>query len=193
MSSQSTPHGSKLDSAGLLILGMESLKPGDMMPVSKAAVDAAGSLHDAADRQRYGTALTCAVLYPIVVELVVKHLWEHEHAKTAPFNHNVHSLFVQLSGPTRRDVEALYDECCRAYKSAIDAGQQEHGPGVVAVNMGQPRRSFAVERRSRQEPQVRVDTTRRKRTDRDFLEFHPCMGCTRYVSELRHRTDALGS
>ena len=135
MSSQSTPHGSKLDSAGLLILGMESLKPGDMMPVSKAAVDAADSLHDAVDRQRYGTALTCAVLYPIVVELVVKHIWEQEHAKTAAFNHNVHSLFVQLSGETRRDVEALYDECCRAYKSAIDAGQQEHGPGVVAVDM----------------------------------------------------------
>ena len=135
MSSQSTPHGSKLDSASLLILGMENLRPGDMMPVSKAAVEAADTLRDAVDRQRYGTALTCAVLYPIVVELVVKHIWEQEHAKTAAYRHDVHSLFMQLSREIRRDVEALYDECCRAYKSAIDIGQQKHGAGVVAVNM----------------------------------------------------------
>ena len=83
MSRQNTRHGSKLDSASLLILGMESLRPGDMMPVSKAAVEAADTLRDAVDRQRYGTALTCAVLYPIVVELVVKHIWEQEHVRVA--------------------------------------------------------------------------------------------------------------
>ena len=51
MSRQNTRHGSKLDSASLLILGMESLRPGDMMPVSKAAVEAADTLRDAVDRQ----------------------------------------------------------------------------------------------------------------------------------------------
>lgn len=135
MSRQDTPHGSKLDSASLLILGMESLRPGDLMPVSKAAVEAADTPADAVDRQRYGTALTCAVIYPIVVELVVKHIWEQEQAKTAAHHHNVHSLFVQLSCETRREVEALYDECCRAYKSAIDVGQGQLGANVVAVDM----------------------------------------------------------
>ena len=135
MSSQNTPHGSKLDSASLLILGMECLRPGDLMPVSKAAVDAADTVNDAVDRQRYGTALTCAVLFPIVVELVVKHIWEQEHAKTAPYHHNVHSLFVQLRPETRCDVEALYDQCCSAYESAIDIGQQHRGAEVAAVDM----------------------------------------------------------
>ena len=60
-----------------------------MMPVSKAAVVAAGTLPDAVDRQRFATALTCAVLYAIVVELVVKHRWEQEHASTALYPHLV--------------------------------------------------------------------------------------------------------
>ena len=135
MSSQNAPHGSKLDSASLLILGMEGLRPGKLMPVSKAAVDAANTLPDAVDRQRFATALTCAVLYSIVVELVVKHIWEQEHARTAKFTHNVHRLFGELQSGTRRDMEALYDECCRAYKHAIDIGQQQHGAKVVAVDL----------------------------------------------------------
>ena len=93
-SNQNTPHGSKLDSAGLLILGMEGLRPGNLIPVSKAAVDAASTPNDAVDRQRYGTALTGVVLYAIVVELVLKHIWEQEQGKTAKFNHNVHSVLI---------------------------------------------------------------------------------------------------
>ena len=135
MSNQNTPHRSKLDSASLIILGMEGLRPGDLIPVSQAAVDAAGTLSDAADRQRFGIALTCAVLYPIVVELVVKHIWEQEHARVAKHNHDVHTLFLQLRLETRSDIEALYDRCCRAYKSAIDIGQKQHGAAAVAVNM----------------------------------------------------------
>ena len=135
MPSQHTPPGSKLDSASLLILGMEGLRPGGFTPVSKAAVDAADTVHDAVDRQRYGTAITCAVLYPIVVELVVKHIWEQKHGKKAKCRHNVHSLFKELWPDVRRDVEALYDQCCHAYKSAINKGQQQHGADVVAVNM----------------------------------------------------------
>ena len=137
MSGQNAVHGSKLDSASLLILGMEGLRPGKLMPVSQAAVDAADTPSDAVDRQRYGVALTCAVLYPIVVELVVKHIWEQEQAKTAPYHHNVHSLFAQLRPETQREVEALYDKCCSAYKSAIDAGQQQHGAEAVAVDMAE--------------------------------------------------------
>ena len=135
MSSQNTPNWSKLDSASLLILGMEGLRPDGLMPISKAAVDAASTLADALDRQRYGTALTCAALYPIVVELVLKHIWEQEQGKTAKYTHNLCSLFVELSQETRRNVEALYDHCCQAYRRAVDIGQQQHGDGVVAVDM----------------------------------------------------------
>ena len=135
MSSQNTLHGSKLDSACLLILGMESLRPSDLIPVSKAAVDAASTPDEALERQKYGMALTCAVIYPIVVELVLKHIWEQEQGKTAKRSHNVKSLFVQLRPKTRDDVEVLYDQCCQAYKSAIALGQQQYGAEIVAVDM----------------------------------------------------------
>jgi len=55
----------------------------------------------------------CAILYPIVVELVLKHIWEHEQGIIANFNHNVHSLFVQLRPETQFDVKIFYDQCCR--------------------------------------------------------------------------------
>lgn len=126
---------SKLESASLLILGMEGLKPGGLMPVSAAAVDAAGGIQDAADRQTFAMALTGTVLYPIVVELVLKHIWEEEQGKSAAYTHNVHDLFMQLRPETRRDVETLYDRCCRAYESAIGVGQQQQGAAAVAVEM----------------------------------------------------------
>ena len=59
------------------------------------------------EQQRVEMALICAVLYPIVVELVLKHIWEHEQGKTANFNHNVHSLFVPLRPETQFDVKFL--------------------------------------------------------------------------------------
>ncbi|MXY33004.1 MAG: hypothetical protein F4Y60_02735 [Boseongicola sp. SB0664_bin_43] len=135
MSNQNTPQGSKLDSASLLILGMESLRPGGMMQISSAAIEDADTLRDASDQQRIGTALTCAVLYAIVVELVVKYLWEQENGQTAAYNHNVQNLFEQLSEDIRHDVESLYERCCQAYKNAIDIGQQHLGAEVVAVEM----------------------------------------------------------
>ena len=75
---------------------MEGLRPSGLMPVSKAAIDATDTVNDAVDRQRYGTALTCALLYLIVIEFVVKHMWEQEHGKTADYHHNVQSLFSDL-------------------------------------------------------------------------------------------------
>ena len=129
------PYGSKLDSANLLILGMEGLRPGRVVPVSQAAVEDAGAVSDAVDQQRLGAALTCAVLYAIVVELVVKHIWEQQQGKTAKYRHDVHCLFQQLEPKTQRDVLALYDKCCRAYKKAIQTGKQQHGSETVAVEM----------------------------------------------------------
>ena len=46
------------------------------------------------------------VLYAIVVELVVKHVWEQELATTAEHTHNVHKLFKQLRPETRTEIEA---------------------------------------------------------------------------------------
>ena len=128
------PYGSKLDSANLLILGMEGLRPGRVVPVSQAAVEDAGAVSAAVDQQ-IGAALTCAVLYAIVVELVVKHLWEQKHAQIAEYRHDVYCLFQQLEPKTQRDVLALYDKCCRAYKKAIQTGKQQHGSETVAVDM----------------------------------------------------------
>ena len=129
------PPGSKLDSANLMILGMEGLRPGGLVPVSHAAIRDAGSVNAALDRQKIGAALTSAVLYAVVVELVVKHIWEQEHGKAAAHSHDVHRLFQALSSQTQRDVEALYNNCCVKYKAAVQAGQQQHGPGAVAVDM----------------------------------------------------------
>ena len=129
------PYGLKLDSANLLILGMEGLRPGRVVPVSQAAVEDAGAVSDADDQQRLGAALTCAVLYAIVVELVVKHIWEQKHAQIARYRHDVYRLFQDLEPKTQRDVLALYDKCCRAYKKAIQTGKQQHGSETVAVDM----------------------------------------------------------
>ncbi len=129
------PNGSKLYSANLLILGMEGLRIGRVVPVSQAAVEDAGAVSGAVDQQKRGAALTCAVLYAIVVELVVKHIWEQKHAQIAWYRHDVYSLFQDLEPKTKRDVLALYDKCCRAYKKAIQTGKQQHGSETVAVDM----------------------------------------------------------
>ena len=131
----SSLHKSKLDSASLLILGMEGLRPVGAVPVSPAAVRDAGSVNAAAERQVLGAALTSAVLYAVVVELVMKHIWEQEHRKTAAYHHDVHGLFQALRPQTQRDIEALYNDCCVKYEAAVQAGQQQHGPGAVAVDM----------------------------------------------------------
>ena len=128
-------HGSKFCAASLLILGMEGLRPGRLLPISQAAIRDAGSVNAALDRQRIGVTLTSAVLYAVVVELFVKHMWEQEHGKTAEHSHDVHRLFRALSSQTQRDVEALYNNCCVEYKASVQAGTQQHGSGAVAVDM----------------------------------------------------------
>ena len=128
-------YGSKLDSANLLILGMEGLLPDGRIPVSRSALRDAGTEKDAIDRQRLGASLTRVVLYPIVVELVLKHIWEQEHGTPAKHDHVVNGLFKQLSPDTRRHILSLYDECCLAYKDAIQVGKRQYGSDAVAVEM----------------------------------------------------------
>ena len=125
----------RLDTANTLILGIEALRPGGLIPVSKAAVDDAGTVNAALDQQRLGNALTCVVIYLTVIELIVKHLWEQEHGRTAAYRHIAHTLFGELPDDTRREIEVLYNECCRMYQDAIETGQEQHGAAVVAVDM----------------------------------------------------------
>ena len=128
-------YGSKLDSANLLILGMEGLLPDGAVPVSRSAIKDAGTEKDAVDRQIYGAAVTHVVLYAIVVELVVKHIWEQQQGKTAERHHDVHRLFKELNPDTQCHIESFYDECCVAYKNAIQVGRRQHGYDAVAVEL----------------------------------------------------------
>ena len=80
-------------------------------------------MHYIAAKGRDGAHLR-GPLPEIVVELVLKHIWEHEQGKTANFNHNLHSLFIQLRPETQCDVNSFYVQYCRQYKSAIDKGRQ---------------------------------------------------------------------
>ena len=128
-------YGSKLDSANLLILGMEGLLPDGAVPVSRSAIKDAGTEKDAVDRQIYGAAVTRVVLYAIVVELVVKHIWEQQQGKTTEHHHDVHRLFKELNPDTQCHIESLYDECCVAYKNAIQVGRRQHGYDAVAVEL----------------------------------------------------------
>ena len=89
----SNPQESKLYSATLLIRGMEGLSLGGAVSVPPKAIEDAGTVEAALSLQLRDNALTRVVLYAIVVELVVKHVWEQEHGTTADHTHNVHKLF----------------------------------------------------------------------------------------------------
>ena len=183
------PYGLKLDSANLLILGMEGLRPGRVVPVSQAAVEDAGAVSDADDQQRLGAALTCAVLYAIVVELVVKHIWEQKHAQIARYRHDVYRLFQDLEPKTQRDVLALYASAAartrRPYKPANSSTVPDR-----SGRHGEFRGGLAVERTRHERPQVRHDPKWPKRARWHILEFQRerVLGFAEHLSELRHRT-----
>lgn len=126
---------SKLEAARMLILAMESLKSFGCMPLSRAAIDDADSVGDAVDRQRIGAAFGSTVLYTVVVELIIKHIWEQEHGRVAPYTHDIFGLFRELKSHTRREIEKLYDTCVREYKAAVNAGRRELGHETVAVDV----------------------------------------------------------
>ena len=126
----------KLEAARNLSLGIECLRASGLLPVSLRSIqDAAGSIRVAKDDQRLANALTSVGLYAIVVELVVKHLWEKEFTKAAKPTHNVRKLFLELQSDTQDAIKRLYDECSVAHKAAIQEGQKQHGVNVVSVDM----------------------------------------------------------
>lgn len=125
----------KIESAGLLILGIETLRAQGLMPISAEAMDDSKNVDDAKDRQRIGNALTVTVLYSIVVELAIKQLWEDEYRSPARFTHNILDLFTKLDSVTQEDVTRIYDECCRAYVHAVQVGGQRLGKSAMQVGI----------------------------------------------------------
>ena len=115
----SNPQESKLYSATLLIRGMEGLSLGRSVFVPARVIEDAGSVETACSIQVRDNALTRVVLYAIVVELVVKHVWEQEHGRTARYTHRIHELFKELSEETQTEIENLYERCRLPYKNWI--------------------------------------------------------------------------
>ena len=94
------------------------------------------------DRQRLGNALTAVALYCIVVELVIKHLWEVKHARTAKCTHNVLGLFDELDSATRDEIERIYGRCCSVYADAVRDGVQQLGAAAVQVEIANIREAL---------------------------------------------------
>ena len=126
---------SKIESAGLLILGIEALGAQGLMPISTEAMSHSKDVDDAKDRQRIGNALTVAVLYSIVVELVIKQIWEDEHGSPARYTHNILDLFTELDSETQAEITRIYDECCRAYVHAVQVGVSTLGKSAMQVGI----------------------------------------------------------
>ena len=126
----------KLEAALNLALGIECLQADGLIPITRRSLqDAGGSQELAVDNQRIANALSVVALYAIVVELVVKHLWEDELGTTAKKTHDVRGLFKELRPMTRTSVRHLYDKCSAAYEEAVQHGQKQHGADVMSVKM----------------------------------------------------------
>ena len=89
----------------------------------------------AIDRQRIAMAMTVAAIYPIVVELVIKHLWEMDNGEQAKSSHDAGRFYRELTPNKKTSIEKIYADCCDAYEAAIGEGEKQHGEGSVAVEM----------------------------------------------------------
>ena len=104
----SNPQESKLYSATLLIRGMEGLSLGGAVSVPSKAIEDAGTVEAALSLQVRDNALTRVVLYAIVVELVVKHVWG-TRARHDCRSHSQRAQVVQAveAGNPKRDRRPL--------------------------------------------------------------------------------------
>ena len=118
-----------------MILGIEALRANQLMPISREAVSRAKDVATAKDRQMIGNALSAVILYSIVVELVIKHIWEVEHKRSAEHTHNVLGLFKDLDSATQGEITRIYDECCPAYEEAVRVGVQQLGDASIQVEI----------------------------------------------------------
>jgi len=122
----------KLHSAELLIEGMEFLRsPIQSMPMEISQDEEA--YQENVDHQRLAKALTSAVLYPIVVELILKHLWEKERKKKFPHIHHLRKLFSGLKEETKQDIKSIYNKCCDDYIDVIKKTGEVHGNQEIVL------------------------------------------------------------
>ena len=133
----------KIESARMMARAMRRLSPDAPIPVPAEKAKDPVSREAAMDRERIAAALTNVALYAIVVELVIKHLWEQKTGCVkAPYHHCIHELFEDLDQTTKDKIGALYDECCADYRKAVLAGKKQHGAAIVDVNLADLEEAF---------------------------------------------------
>ena len=120
----------KLDAAKMTMIGLDTLYDSPFVKTTKKEASNEETLEKAKDDSRIGKALTCVVLYTIIVELLIKHLWEKKHKNQAPHNHNIEELFSELDGEIQKKVRRIYDGCAKQYNKAIQAGQRQKGKSL---------------------------------------------------------------
>ena len=170
------PYGSKLDSANLLILGMEGLRPGRVVPVSQAAVEDAGAVSDAVDQQRpWSSAHVCRPLCNRCRTRCEAHM-----GATAGQNCQIPSRCA-LPVPTvgaensARRISPL--------RQVLPRVQEGHTNRQTAARFrdrsgrhGKSRGGLAVEPTRHEGPQVRNDPKWPKRAHWHILEFQASLG-----------------
>jgi len=126
----------KIESARMMARAMRRLSPDAPIPVPAEKAQDPVSREAVMDRERIAAALTNVALYAIVVELVIKHLWEQKtRCAEAPYHHGTQELFEDLDQTIKDKIAALYDECCADYRRAVLSGGKQHGAAIVDVNL----------------------------------------------------------
>ena len=110
----------KLDVARQISLVVRSL--GGALPVPAALAHDPIAVEAELDRQRYASALTRLVLSTLLVELLVKHVWETARSKESPHNHDILRLVQQLDPSLVQPMREEYDLCVSQYLSALAHG-----------------------------------------------------------------------
>jgi len=63
--------------------------------------------------------VTAYYLGSVILELIVKILFELDHKKTAPFHHNIFKIYAQLEKNTKNDIEQIYNNSIMRRKEAF--------------------------------------------------------------------------
>ena len=162
----------KIESARMMARAMRRLSPDAPIPVPAEKAKDPVSREAAMSRERIAAALTNVALYAIVVELVIKHLWEQgSGCEKAPHHHRIQELFEDLDQTIKDKIGTLYDECCVDYRKTALAGKNAARSRNRRCRLGRPRRSVEVEPVSHHELQVQPDPERQDCSRRDDVGF----------------------
>ena len=184
-------HGSKFCAASLLILGMEGLRPSRLLPISQADKGRGIGQRRARPTEDWSGAHECRPLCSRSRTRREAHVGARARqdgraqsrcASTVPGVKFADP--TRCRGPVQQLLRRVQGFCTSRHAAArFRSGRGRHG---------ESRRGLAVEPRRCEGPQVRNDATRPKRAYWSILGFRPCLGCTQRLSELCHRTSALG-